>query len=215
MNKSKPIRGSQTPTPTPSSLPLDPNDLTPECILVNKVYDWVFFANKYENKNFIPDADCGAAVSAALAAGQRVEVQCTPSDPSEVQSTATILENGNPGKVLIVWTVPVSVSILIDGVEECSFTVRTQFSDEIMLCVPNGISNDNLKVKAYQVLCSTTGVLMGPDPFGPMIPLKVVLCKDVQVEYPVKLEVLAKFCFPRSNNIPVPEDELYCSRYLG
>lgn len=214
MKKRKQIRGSQTPTPTPTSIPLDTNDLAPECIRVDKVYDWVFFANKYENKNFIPDEACRAAVSAALAAGQRVEVQTAPVDPADVSVSGSIIENGNPGKVLIVWTVPVDVTILIDGVAECSFTIRTQFTDEIMLCVPTGITNDNLNIRATQVIATSSGVLMGPDPFGPMIPLKVVLCKDVQVEYPVKLEVLAKFCFPRPNNIPVPEERLQCDLSL-
>lgn len=214
MKKRKQIRGSQTPTPTPTGIPLDQNDLAPECIRVDKVYDWVFFANKYENKNFIPDEACRAAVSAALAAGRRVEVQTAPVNPADVSVSGSIIENGNPGKVLIVWTVPVDVTILIDGVAECSFTVRTQFTDEIMLCVPVGITNDNLNIRATQVIATSSGVLMGPDPFGPMIPLKVVLCKDVQVEYPVKLEVLAKFCFPRPNNIPVPEDRLKCDLSL-
>jgi hypothetical protein len=213
VKKRQAIRGSQTPTPTPSSspIPLDPNDLAPECIRVDKVYDWVFFANKYENKNFIPDEDCRAAVSAALAAGQRVEVQTAPVDPADVSVTGNILENGNPGRVLIVWTVPVEVTILINGEAECSFVVRTQFTDEIMLCVPTGITNDNLNIRATQVIATSGGVLMGPDPFGPMIPLKVVLCKDVQVEFPVKLEVLAKFCFPRPNNIRVPEEKISCN----
>ncbi|OIU72146.1 hypothetical protein [Rossellomorea aquimaris] len=215
MKKRKQIRGSQTPTPSASPIPLDTNDLAPECIRVDKVYDWVFFANKYENKNFIPDEACRAAVSAALAAGQRVEVQTAPVDPADVSVTGTIIENGNPGRVLIVWTVPVEVTILIDGVAECSFTVRTQFTDEIALCVPTGITNDNLNIRATQVIASSTGgVLMGPDPFGPMIPLRVVLCKDVQVEYPVKLEVLAKFCFPRPNNIPLPQEKLQCDLSL-
>jgi hypothetical protein len=216
LNKRKQLRGSQTPTPTPSPspIPLDPNDLAPECIRVDKVYDWVFYANRYENKNFIPDEDCRAAVSAALAAGQRVEVQTAPVDPASVSVTGTILENGNPGRVLIVWTVPVEVTILIAGVPACTFTVRTQFTDEIMLCVPTGITNANLNIRATQVIASSGGVLMGPDPFGPMIPLRVVLCKDVQVEFPVKLEVLAKFCFPRPNNIPVPEEQLQCDLSL-
>ncbi|MEG9296736.1 hypothetical protein V6B33_09735 [Mangrovibacillus sp. Mu-81] len=215
MKNRKQIRGSQTPTPSPSPIPLDPNDLAPECIRVDKVYDWVFFANKYENKNFIPDEACRAAVSAALAAGQRVEVQTAPVDPADVSVSGTIIENGNPGRVLIVWTVPVEVTILIDGVAECSFTVRTQFTDEIALCVPTGITNANLNIRATQVIATSTGgVLMGPDPFGPMIPLRVVLCKDVQVEYPVKLEVLAKFCFPRPNNIPLPKERLECDLSL-
>ncbi len=215
MKKRKQIRGSQTPTPTPTGIPLDNNDLAPECIRVDKVYDWVFFANRYENKNFIPDEACRAAVSAALAAGQRVEVQTAPVDPADVSVMGNILENGNPGRVLIVWTVPVEVTILIDGVAECSFTVRTQFTDEIALCVPTGITNDNLNIRATQVIASSAGgVLMGPDPFGPMIPLRVVLCKDVQVEYPVKLEVLAKFCFPRPNNIPVRPERLECDLSL-
>jgi hypothetical protein len=210
VKKRQAIRGSQTPTPTPT-IPIDRNDLAPECIRVDKVYDWVFFANKYENKNFIPDEDCRAAVSAALVAGQRVEVQTAPVNPADVSVTGNILENGNPGRVLIVWTVPVEVTILINGEAECSFIVRTQFTDEIMLCVPTGITNDNLNIRATQVIATSGGVLMGPDPFGPMIPLKVVLCKDVQVEFPVKLEVLAKFCFPRPNNIEVPEEKISCN----
>jgi len=206
--KRSPIKGSQTPTPTPT--PLDPNDLAPECIRVDKVYDWVFFANDYENKNFIPDEDCRAAVSAALAAGQTVTTECATGDPDDVICNVTILENGNPGRVQIVWTVNVEVTILIDGTPECTFTVTTQFDDEIMLCVPEGITADNINCRATQVICRTNGVLMGPAPFGPMIPLRVVLCKDVQVEFPVKLEVLAKFCFPRRDNIPVPRDIINC-----
>ncbi|RSL30588.1 hypothetical protein D7Z54_25490 [Salibacterium salarium] len=208
MKKNRPIKGSQTPTPTP--VPLDPNDLAPECILVDKVYDWVFYSSRYENKNFIPDEDCRVAVSEAVAAGEDVDVECTPPDSDDVTCNATIIENGNPGRVSIVWTVPVEVTILINGTEVCSFTVRTQFDDEIMLCVPEGITNDNINCRATDVLCRTNRPLMGPDPFGPMIPLKVLLCKDVQVEFPVKLEVLAKFCFPRPNNIPVPKDMLEC-----
>ncbi|MDD9312428.1 MAG: hypothetical protein ACQEW2_09405 [Bacillota bacterium] len=212
-NKRKTIKGSQ-PTPTPTPIPIDPNDLAPECIFVEKVYDWVFFANKYENKNFIPDEECRAAVAAALAAGQRVDVRCS-ADVDDVQSSATILEHGNPGRVLIVWTVPVDVTILVNGASVCTFTVRTQFTDEIMLCVPTGITEDNIRLRAYQVICQTSGaVLMGPDPFGPMIPVRVVLCKDVQVHYPVKLEVLAKFCFPRPNNIPVPKPRIQCDLNL-
>ncbi|MGN7179011.1 hypothetical protein BK139_01785 [Paenibacillus sp. FSL R5-0490] len=212
-NKRKTIKGSQ-PTPTPTPIPLDPNDLAPECIFVEKVYDWVFFANKYENKNFIPDEDCRAAVAAALAAGQRVEVRCS-ADVDDVQSSATILENGNPGLVMIVWTVPVDVTILVNGAAVCTFTVRTQFTDEIVLCVPEGITEDNIRLRAYQVICQTSGgVLMGPDPFGPMIPLRVVLCKDVQVHYPVKLEVLAKFCFPRPNNLKPRKPKLQCDLNL-
>ncbi|WP_394583821.1 hypothetical protein LG291_10600 [Cytobacillus firmus] len=212
-NKRKMIKGSQ-PTPTPTPIPIDPNDLAPECIFVEKVYDWVFFANRYENKNFIPDEDCRAAVAAALAAGQRVEVRCS-ADADDVQSSATILENGNPGRVLIVWTVPVEVTILVNGAPICTFTVRTQFTDEIMLCVPTGITEENIRLRANQVICQTSGaVLMGPDPFGPMIPVRVVLCKDVQVHFPVKLEVLAKFCFPRPNNIPVPNNPIECDLNL-
>ncbi|MGD6967679.1 hypothetical protein ACQCVP_14720 [Rossellomorea vietnamensis] len=214
MKKRQPIRGSQTPTPTPSAIPLDPNDLAPECIRVDKVYDWVFYANRYTNKNFIPCEEAREAVSAALAAGQRIEVQCNAGDAADVACNATIQQNGNPGRVLIVWTVPVEVTILIDGEVVTTFTVRTQFTDEIMLCVPTGITNANINCRATQVICQTGGVLMGPDPFGPMIPLTVVICKDVQVEFPVKLEVLAKFCFPRPNNIPVPADKIKCDLNL-
>ncbi|SDJ01981.1 hypothetical protein [Alteribacillus bidgolensis] len=203
MNKRRPIKGSQTPTPTPT--PLDPNDLAPECIKVDKVYDWVFFSNQDENKNFIPDEQCRKEVSEALAAGIEVNVKCFPADPEDVECRAKILEHGNPGRVSIVWTVPVRIKIFIKKKKICSFTVRTQFQDEVMLCVPEGIKDKHIHCKATDVQCSSSTLpLMGPDPFGPMIPVRVLLCKDVQVEFPVKLEVLGKFCFPRPNDIPVP-----------
>lgn len=202
-----PIQGSQ-PTPTPP--PLDPNDLAPECILVDKVYDWVFFANEYKNKNMIPDTDCQTAVSDALAAGDTLTTECTTGDPDDVDVDVTILENGNPGRVRLVWTVTVTVTVFANGEELCNFDVVTQFDDEIMLCVPEGITEENINVRATQVICRTDGVLMGSAPLGPMIPVKVVLCKDIQVEYPVKLEVLAKFCFPRPNNIKVPKEVVQC-----
>ncbi|SDI21014.1 hypothetical protein SAMN05192534_12517 [Alteribacillus persepolensis] len=207
MNKRRPIKGSQ-PTPTPT--PLDPNDLAPECIKVDKVYDWVFYSNEYENKNFIPDEHCRREVSEALAAGKDVDLKCFPADPEDVECHAKILEHGNPGRVSIVWTVPVRVKVFIKKKKVCSFTVRTQFDDEIMLCVPEGIKDKHIHCKATEVKCSSRGPLMGPDPFGPMIPVRVLVCKDVQVEFPVKLEVLGKFCFPRPNNIPVTRD-LECS----
>ncbi|KGP72375.1 hypothetical protein [Pontibacillus yanchengensis] len=212
MKKRSSIRGSQTPTPTPT--PIDPNNLAPECIRVDKVYDWVFFANDYQNKNFIPDEACREAVSNALANGDRVTTECNSTNPEDVICNATILENGNPGRVQIIWTVTVNVSVFINGNLACTFPVRTQFDDTIMLCVPEGITNDNINCRATQVICRTDGVLMGPDMFGPMIPVRVVLCKDVQVEFPVKLEVLAKFCFPRANNIPVPNDVIKCDLNL-
>lgn len=212
VRKRKPIKGSQiTPSPTPTGIPLDPNDLAPECIRVDKVYDWVFFSNEYENKNMIPDENCRTAVSQALQQGEEVSVQCDPADPDDVLCNATILENGNPGRVQIIWTVPVEVSVLINGTVACTFTVRTQFRDEIALCVPTGITAENINCRATQVICpSDNGVLMGADPFGPMVPVRVILCKDVQVEYPVKLEVLAKFCFPRPNDIELPTQNIPC-----
>ncbi|MGY4690686.1 BMQ_0737 family morphogenetic spore coat protein [Salibacterium sp. K-3] len=206
MKKRRPIKG----TPTPKPIPLDPNDLAPECIRVDKVYDWVFFSNRYENKNFIPDEGCRTAVNEALIAGEDVDVTCTPPDSKDVICNATIVKNGNPGKVAIVWTVPVQVTVRINGSNVCTFTVRTQFDDEIMLCVPEGITDDNINCRATDVLCRSNRPLMGPDPFGPMVPLKVLLCKEVQVEFPVKLEVLAKFCFPRPDDIPKPPDMLEC-----
>lgn len=208
MKKRRSIKGAQTPTPTPP--PIDPNDIAPECIKVDKVYDWVFFANEYDSNNFIPDEECRTAVSNALAAGESVTTECNPPSPGDVVSRATILENGNPGKVQIIWTVPVEVTVLINDTPACTFTVRTQYSDTLMMCVPDGITDENLNTKVTEVKCTANGVLLGPDPFGPIIPLRVFLCKDIQVEFPVKLEVLGKFCFPRPNNIEVPSEEYKC-----
>ncbi|MBD1383442.1 SBBP repeat-containing protein [Metabacillus arenae] len=179
----------------------------PTCIRTKKVYDWIFFSSRYFNKSIIPDEDCRATVATALAEGLAVTVTCTEPLSDAVTCKPTILENGNPGKMLVTWTVPINLTVSVDEEEQCIFTVRTQFQDEVMVCIPEGITEENILCRATQVICRTNGPLMGSDPFGPMIPLTVTLCKELQVEYPVKLEVLGKFCFPRPNNIPAPPEE--------
>ncbi|MBO8156430.1 MAG: hypothetical protein H0Z32_08230 [Bacillaceae bacterium] len=201
-----------TPTPTTTPTPTPPPDFDRECIKVDKVYDWVFYSDQYENKNFIPDKNCREAVSKALECGDDVDIKCTPSKPEDVKCSVNIVQNGNPGLVEVVWTVPVLVTVLINGKKVCRFTVRTQFDDEIALCVPEGVTADHISCKATQVICiNNNRILMGPDPFGPMVRVKVMLCKEIQVEVPVKLEVFARFCQPRSNDIVIPTPTAECN----
>ncbi|KGX92515.1 hypothetical protein N781_16975 [Pontibacillus halophilus JSM 076056 = DSM 19796] len=211
MKKHKGLKGAQV-TPSPTPIPPIENDLAPECILVPKVYDWVFFANEIETTNFIPDEAARATVSAAIAAGEVVTAEVVgPENLDDVESFVTILENGNPGRVSIRWIIPLTVNVFINGTLATSFQVTTQASDEIMLCVPVGITEENIEAKAAQVVTEgQVPVLPGGEPFGPIIPINVVLCKSVHVTFEVKLEVLAKFCTPRPNNIVVPRPTLRC-----
>ena len=177
-----------------------PERLTTECIHTLKVYDWLIYQNKYKGKYMIPDPACQRAVSNALENGELVTVKCTPPTPDQIQCNVSILEQGTPGKLMVTWTIPVDVTIFIQDESICSFTVRTQVQDEVMVCIPVGITVENIKCSARQILCHTEGVLMGSDPLGPMIPLSVMVCKEIEVTFPVKLEVFGTFCFPRSIN---------------
>ncbi|WP_226673453.1 SBBP repeat-containing protein [Rossellomorea aquimaris] len=177
-----------------------PERLNTECIHTLKVYDWIIYQNKNKGKYMIPDPACQRAVSNALENGELVTVKCTPPTPDQIQCMVSILEHGTPGKLLITWTIPVDVTIFILEESICSFTVRTQVQDEVMVCIPEGITVENIKCSARQILCHTEDVLMGSDPLGPMIPLSVMVCKEIEVTFPVNLEVFGTFCFPRRIN---------------
>lgn len=208
MNHVKPIKGRQvpTPTPTPTALPPISNNLQEECIRVQKVYDWVVLANNYTNKVPIPD-DCRALVDAAIRAGQDISIACleTPGFSCNVVSIRreNIIVNGTTvrvGVVRFIFSATVTVRIFADGSPLCSFDTTIQFDDEVVLCLPEPLDEDNIICRITAVECNPIGNVL----LGGMVQLEVIICAEIQVEAEVKLEVLAKFCAPRRDTIPVP-----------
>jgi hypothetical protein len=225
VHKVKPIKGYQlpTPTPTPTAPPLIPNNLQEECIRVQKVYDWVVFANRDRNKVPIPD-DCRPLVDAAIRAGQDITIQCVepivpppfPLIPKPQPTISpefscrvigirreTIVVGGavvRVGVVRFLFGATVLLRIFADGTFLCEFPATIQFDDEVVLCLPEPLDESNILCRITAIECMPIGSVL----LGGMVELEITICKEIQVEAEVKLEVLAKFCAPRPNDIPVP-----------
>jgi hypothetical protein len=221
------IQGAQVVTTTVA--PPRPNNLQEECIRVQKVYDWIVATNRDRNKVAIPDT-CRAAVDAALAAGNALRIECiepdvpptfplipkpqpTPApgsgfrcDVISIRRPVTVNVNGRlveAAVVRVLFTVTLTIVVIDEttGVELCRFPVIVRFDDEFVLCVPEPLGRENILCRITAIDCTPTmNVLLGD-----MIELEVTICKEIQVEAEVKLEVLAKFCQPRPI-IPIPPE---------
>ncbi|WP_173917522.1 hypothetical protein [Halobacillus sp. Marseille-Q1614] len=190
------------------------NSLRPECIRTQKVYDWIADVNQYTNKTPLPGdpddpATCAGLVAAALAAGDNITFECTPPEVPGPDATCEVLEvtNGMPGMIRVLWTVFVTVTVTNETTgETCEFDVPVQFDDVYMVCIPEPFDEDNVFCRITDVRCSVTNTVF----LGNQVQVSVTVCKDIQIDEEVKLEVLAKFCQPRPNDIlpepPSPEE---------
>ena len=205
----KPIRGSQ----------LTPNNVQEECIRVPKVYDWVFDAITTDNGIDLP-ADCAAFVETGVAP---FDVTCEvpdvggffPLDPQDTDGNALctvssrierreITVNGELRDIAIVkvvFTIRPLITIIDSTGAECSFRTPISVSRRLAVCAPEPFTSDNVFCRLISLSCDTNFIESG----DPDLALQVMLdiCFEVQVEAEVKLEVLAKFCFPRQNDIDI------------
>ncbi|MFS0604296.1 hypothetical protein [Peribacillus frigoritolerans] len=185
-----------------------PNPIGPECIRVTKVYDWVVLTNRDRNKVQIPE-ECFAAIEDARHDGNTITATC-----SEVVGTRSCDFIGAipanipsvPGAqiVSLAFHVHIRVQFFCNGepLPGCNFVVPVSFMDEVILCFPEGTE---INCNIFDVQCTVVLNQM----LGDMVVLDVTMCKDVQVEAEVKLEVEAKFCGPRPI-IPIEEEGFVC-----
>ncbi len=176
-----------------------------ECILVQKVYDWVVLTNRDRNKVPIP-AECFTLIENCRSGGGLVTATC-----AEVEGTrrCDVLPGSRPAPnvpggqiVTIAFHVRIRIEFFCDGVPLCNFEVPVNFVDEVILCFPEGT---RIVCNIFDVNCT---VLMD-QMLGNMLLLEVVMCQDVQVKAEVKLEVEAKFCGPRQP-IPIEDQPFEC-----
>ncbi|KHE66663.1 hypothetical protein LD39_21590, partial [Halobacillus sp. BBL2006] len=181
MKNFKSIRGAQIPT-------LTPNDLVPECIRTQKVYDWITDVNQYTNKTPIPEP-CSTQVANAIADGVNVGFTCTSPMVPGPDATCEVLEvtNGAPGMIRVLWTVFLTVTAVNEDTEAniCSFEVPVQFDDVYMVCIPEPFTADNVFCRITAVHCSVLNTVF----LGNQVQVSVTVCKDIQIEEEVKLEV--------------------------
>jgi hypothetical protein len=184
---------------------LVPNPIGPECINVTKVYDWVVLTNRDRNKVPIP-AECFAEIESCRSGGGVVTATC-----EEVAGTrrCDVMPGSRPAPgvpggriVTIAFNVRIRIQFFCDGAMLCGFEVPVSFVDEVILCFPEGTT---VVCNIFDVNCTVLADQM----LGNMLLLEVVMCKDVQVEAQVKLEVQAKFCGPRTT-IPIDEQPFEC-----
>ncbi|MCM3568570.1 hypothetical protein [Neobacillus mesonae] len=201
----RPIRGKQV---SPSAPPLHPNPIRPECIRVTKVYDWVVLTNRDRNKVPIPEA-CFAEIEACRLAGNTVTATCEEVPDTRTCDVVGARPANIPGVtgakiVTLSFLVNIRIQFLCNGtpLPGCDFVVPVSFMDDVILCYPDGtVINCNI----FDVSCTVVLNQM----LGNMVVIDVVMCKDIQVEADVKLEVEAKFCGPRPI-VPIPEEEVVC-----
>ncbi|RNB88798.1 VWA domain-containing protein [Brevibacillus nitrificans] len=191
-----------TPVPTPA-----PNNLQPECIHVPKIYDWVFLTNQYRNNVSIPE-NCQELVNEAVSSGIPISISCQETEELPLCRVIgirreTILVNGTAiriGVVQFLFSSNLEVTIIGEDAFRCVFDSTVQIEHEIVLCLPEPLDEHNIFCQILALECRPIGNVL----LGGMVPLEVLLCAEIQVEVSVHLEVLANFCSPRSNSLPVP-----------
>lgn len=143
-----------------------------------------------------------------------------PPCPSSPSCTGVIVARnvpipGRPGVtgaiVKLIQTIPVTFNVFIGNCPRtaalatcnpcpattfiCNVQVRTQ----VVVCLPDLLDERNINCRAFNLQCNTSGMIFN----GNAIDVELTVCKEVQVEAEVKLEVLGKFAQPRPE-IPLP-----------
>ncbi|MGA5688818.1 hypothetical protein [Cytobacillus pseudoceanisediminis] len=211
----KPIRGSQ----------LTPNNVQEECIRVSKVYDWVFDAI-YTDAGITLPPDCAAAVADAVEDGRTpLDVTCevpdvggffplTPPDTdgnalctvsSRIERREITLGGGlvEVAIVQVIFTIRPLITIFDStGAILCQFRPTVSESRRLVVCAPEPFTSENIFCRLISLGCETNFIETGDPDLGLRVELDI--CFELQVEADVKLEVLAKFCYPRPNDIEIP-----------
>lgn len=209
------------------------NSLQDECIRVPKVYDWVTDTLTVTKNLCFTDDQLEEIECAMEDPGRRpLRIICkTPkvpplfplnqSDPKLCDDNGFYCEQVGEKRNV---TVPLSgefvdaqlVDLLfaadtrlevVDRHGKCVTKIKTDVCalESFVLCYPDGT---DLLCRVSKILCRvSSGSLMLNCPAPSALKLEVTFCVDVQVEAEVKLEVLAKFCSPRNNDIEAPEND--------
>jgi hypothetical protein len=182
------------------SPPLLPNDVTEECIRVDKVYDWVF----------VSDVECFTFPFATDACVPTPTAPFTITGCSVTAASATITSltpsactvNGvSLSLATLLVTAVASVSFTGDNGATCTITGTNTVTDCVCLCVPASVGTFSATIPTPVVFFSTCTATLTPNATSPTaVVVTADLCKEIEVIVPgVKLVVLAKFCEPRPN----------------
>lgn len=209
--------------------PVASNSLQEECIRVQKVYDWVTDAltvsqtiqftqdqiRKIEKAMEDPNRRPLRIVAQGPQTGplfglhhkhdqSQDDVLC---EQVGEKRDVTVPVNGtfaNAQLVDLLFTADIKVCVIDrHGVEVASMNCNASVFESFVLCYPDGT---DLYCKITKVITKIpTGTVLLNCPAPRSFALEVTFCVDIQVEAEVKLEVLAKFCSPRDNDLVAPD----------
>ena len=186
---------------------LAPNDVSEECILATKVYDWVVAA---ENNSFTnPFSVITTCPTLLLTAGPFIIEDCTvitkasaPVTPISVLPSACVINGTSLALVTFPYSFLVSVTIRDSAVPTpnvCAFTTTsTAFFESDCLCVPT-TGTFGGPAYSFGIYTGTCQAFFDNPTTPTAINVVSQICKEVEVTLPVKLAILAKFCNPREN----------------
>ena len=201
--------------------------LQDECIRVQKVYDWVTGSlDVTKTVSLTPDQI--AAIEEALDDPSRrplrfvAKVPKTSNETNEAcaehylceqvgdkREVTAMLSGGQLTEAQLVdllFTTDVKVQVVDrEGTVVTEFLVNASVYEPFVLCYPDGTDLYCRITKIFAKLRSGSVLLNSPAPTSFM--LDITFCVDIQVEAEVKLEVLAKFCAPRENDLSPTEGE--------
>ncbi|UZJ77347.1 hypothetical protein [Fictibacillus sp. KU28468] len=215
------------------SIPKAANSLQEECIRVQKVYDWVtdtFSVTKQvcfnpEQLRKIEEAledparrplrltcQTPAAPPPFPLNGEETRAECETFLCEQVgeKRDVTVSLNGNfvdAQLVELLFTSEVRVAVVDrNGRVVTHLTTDASVLEPFVLCYPDGT---DLFCKITRILCKIqTGTVLLNAPAPRSFNLTITFCVDIQIEAEVKLEVLAKFCSPRNNDLSAEEAEM-------
>ncbi|MBM7644051.1 hypothetical protein JOD45_000242 [Scopulibacillus daqui] len=215
-------------------IPKAANSLQDECIRVPKVYDWVTDTLTV-TKNLMFTREQLEEIECALEDPSRrpLRIVCqtpktpplfplTNSDPKLCEEKGFYCEQVGEKRNV---TVPINGEFVEAQLVDLIFTtdvclevidrhgnIVTKIHTDVcalesfVLCYPDGT---DLLCRVSKIFCRMScGSLLLNCPAPSSIKVEVTFCVDVQVEAEVKLEVLAKFCSPRNNDIEAEEVEM-------
>lgn len=194
MSNLQPIKGAQ-----------NVNSVQPECIRVIKVYDWVVDTNVKTKKVYIDHH-----IQSKVLTCDCIDISCKVVDTDcvvdeEIKYNVEITVPGGGTAIVsivnITWIAKVEITLknTTTGVT-CCFIKTFYFNEDYYLCVPEELTRENIFCKVTAAHCQVKPKKV----LGDMVQLTVTICKDIQVEAEVKLEVEAKFCQPR-DVIPIQD----------
>ena len=189
-----------------------------ECILVDKIYDWVLLETDQIQEIPIPVSSI-AIVEEAMENQHPLLITGTIELPDGITTSIAsiirkkVIVKGRPvevGCAQILKTVTVNITVY-DLVEEdiiLSFSSTFQILERAGLCFPEPFTSDNVIIN----ISSAEAVSLSSIPVNGNLIFEIGICQELQVTTQVSLEVLASFCQPRDNTITCDTNLSSCIR---